>query len=520
MRRPLISVLTPVYDPPIDALREAVESVLEQDFTDWQLVLVDDCSPSDAVRALLRELAAPDARIVVVERDTNGGIVAASNDALEHATGQFVALLDHDDLLAAGALKAVARCIAQEPEVDYIYSDEDKVDRAGSAYDPFIKPEWSPERLRSQMYTGHLSVLRTDLVREVGGFAVGSDGSQDHDLVLRVSERARRVVHIPEVLYHWRAIAGSTAEGVGAKPYAWLAGLAAVQGHLDRMKIDGRAVLGSEPGTYHIERSLDPAVKVSVVIPTRGTRGLVWGEFRCLVAEMVKSIVTLATHPSLEIVVVYDVSTPPAVLAQMRKVAGERLVLVRFEEPFNFSAKCNLGFLASRGEAVIFMNDDMQIVTPDFVEQLVAPLFEDGVGATGARLLFADGRLQHGGHVYSNGDLAHAGFGLDGDTHGPFAAYVINRECSGLTAACLAMTRSVFEDVGGFCEGLPGNFNDVDLSLKIGHTGRRMLWMSQVTMYHFESLTRDSTVQQWEYDHIVRRWGIPARDPYFPVRYR
>jgi glycosyltransferase involved in cell wall biosynthesis len=520
MRSPLFSILIPVFHPPIDALRAAVDSVLAQGFRDWELILVDDCSRSDEVRTLLRKFAGADTRISVTERVTNGGIVVASNDALELARGRFVALLDHDDVLASGALSAVASRIAEEPEVDYIYTDEDKVDRDGVAYDPFPKPDWSPERLRSQMYTGHLSVLRTELVREVGGFAVDSDGSQDHDLVLRVTERARRIIHIPEVLYHWRAIKGSTAHGVSAKPYAWLAGLGAVQRHLDRMDIHGRAVLGSEPGTYHVERFLDPAVRVSVIIPTRGGRGFVWGESRCLVVESVRSIMALATHPSLEIVVVYDVPTPPKVLAQLREIAGERLVLVPFEEPFNFSAKCNVGFLASSGDAVIFMNDDMQVVTPGFAEQLVAPLFEEGVGATGARLLFADGRLQHGGHVYASGDMTHAGFGLAGDEQGPFGAYLINRECSGLTAACLAVTRSTFEDVGGFCEELPGNFNDVDFSCKIGYTGRRLIWLSQVTLYHFESLTRDSTVHEWEYDHIIRRWGIPLRDPYFPVGYR
>jgi O-antigen biosynthesis protein len=520
VRLPLISILTPVFDPPIDALRAAVDSVRSQTFTNWELILVDDCSRCEDVRDVLRKFAAADERISVTERVTNGGIVATSNDALGLARGQFVALLDHDDLLTPEALEAVARSIAEDTDVDYIYTDEDKVDEDGVAYDAFIKPDWSPERLRSQMYTGHFSVLRTAMAREVGGFTAGSDGSQDHDLVLRVTERARRIVHIPKVLYHWRAIEGSTASATNAKPYAWQAGLTAVQRHLDRMDIHGRAVFGPEPGTYNVERFLDPCLRVSVIIPTRGNRGFVWGESRCLVVEAVRSIMALATHPSLEIVVVYDAPTPEKVLTQLREIAGERLVLVPFEEPFNFSAKCNVGFLVSTGDAVIFMNDDMHLVTPGFAEQLVAPLFEEGVGATGARLLFADGSLQHAGHVYARGDLTHAGFGLAGDVQGPFAAYLINRECAGLTAACMAVARSTFEDVGGFCEELPGNFNDVDFSRKIRFTGRRLLWMSQVTLYHFESLSRVSTVHEWEYDYVVRRWKIPMRDPYFPVDHR
>ncbi|MBO9555479.1 MAG: glycosyltransferase [Cellulomonas sp.] len=517
---PLITILTPVYDPPAAALRSAVESVRSQDFDAWQLVLVDDCSPSPHVAALLRELAASDPRIVVHRRTENGGIVAASNDALERATGEFVALLDHDDMLATGALAAIAEALADEPDVDYLYTDEDKVSDEGDFYDAFVKPEWSPERLLGQMYTGHLSVLRTSLVREIGGFEVGADGSQDHDLVLRVTEKARKIVHLPGIYYHWRAIDGSTAQDGEAKPYAWDAGVRAVQRSLDRQGIRGRARRGPQPGTYRIARELDPSVKVSIVIPTRGGTALVWGETRCLVVELVRSIVSLSEHENLELVIVYDEPTPEPVLAELREIAGDRATFVLFDEPFNFSAKCNVGYLASSGDVVVFMNDDMQLVSPNFAAELAAPLFEKGVGATGARLLFSDGSLQHGGHVYAAGDLTHAGFKGPGDDEGPFRAYLVNRECSGLTAACIAVTRATFEDVGGFNEGLPGNFNDVDFSYKIGSRGLRLLWMVDVTLYHFESLTRDSTVHQWEYDTIMRRWGTRDLDPYLPVGYR
>ncbi len=511
---PLISILTPVYDPPVEALRATVASVTSQGFGAWELILVDDRSTDPAVAQLLRQLAASDPRVVVVERETNGGIVAASNTALERAEGEFVALLDHDDLLADGALQAVADALA--PDVDYLYTDEDKVGADGTFYDVFAKPVWSPERLRNQMYTGHLSVLRTSVVREVGGFVEGSDGSQDHDLVLRVTERARRVVHLPGVHYHWRAIAGSTAQDPDAKPYAWTAGVAAVQRHLDRVGINGRAEFGPVPGTYHVRRRLDPSTKVSVVIPTRGSTGLVWGERRCLVLELVRSLVRHSTHANLEIVVVYDEGTPGPVLDELRLLTGARGVFVPFLEPFNFSAKCNVGYLASTGDVVLFVNDDTELVTPDLVEQLGALLLDEGVGASGARLLFADGSLQHGGHVYVKGDITHAGFKAPPGTAGPFSAYHVSREVSGLTAACVAVRRETFEDVGGFCEELPGSFNDVDFSHKIAAAGLRLVWAANATMYHFESLTRDSTVLQWEYDMVMHRWGTPKVDPYFP----
>ena len=510
-RAPFFSVLTPVYDPPLAALSAAIESVRAQTFRDWELILVDDASTSDAVRALLARAAAGEERITVIERAANGGIVASSNDAVRAARGQFLALLDHDDVLVPHALEHVHAVLAESPEADYVYSDEDKIDAEGERYDEFRKPDWSPERLRGQMYTGHLSVLRASLVRDVGGFRAGYDGSQDHDLVLRVTERARQVVHVPEVLYHWRVVPGSAAGDTEAKPYAWVAGRRAVQDQLDRLGIAGTASYGRVPGTYRIERIADPSTSVSVIIPTRGSSGLVWGERRSFVVEAVASVLARTSLP-VEFVVVYDVETPPDVLERLRQLAGDRLVLVPFVEPFNFSAKCNAGFIASTGDVVVLLNDDIQAITEGFLEQLVAPLAEHDVGMTGARLLFANGRLQHGGHVYRDGHLGHAFLGASPDDPGPFAALWVNRECSGLTAACVALRRETYEEVGGMCEELPGNFNDVDLAYKVRGTGARLLWLANVELYHFESQSRDRVVHQWEYDFVTRRWSVPRRD--------
>ena len=511
---PFFSVLTPVYDPPLASLSAAIGSVCAQTFGDWELILVDDASTSNAVRALLASAAAGDSRITVIERAANGGIVASSNDAVHAARGQFLALLDHDDMLVPQALERVNAALVESPEADYVYSDEDKLDAEGKLYDEFRKPAWSPERLRGQMYTCHLSVLRTSLVREVGEFRAGYDGSQDHDLVLRVTERARQVVHIPEVLYHWRVVPGSAAGDAEAKPYAWVAGRRAVQDQLGRLGIPGTASYGRVSGHYRIERVADPDTSVSIIIPTRGTSGLVWGERRCFVVEAVASVLARAHLPRLQFVVVYDVGTPPYVLEQLRHMVGDRLVLVPFAEPFNFSAKCNAGFAVSDGDVVVLLNDDVQAISDGFLEQLVAPLAEPGVGMTGARLLFADGRLQHGGHVYADGHFWHAFLGALPDDPGPFAALWVNRECSGLTAACVALRRETYEEVGGLCEELPGNFNDVDFSYKIRRTGRRLLWLANVELYHFESQTRERAVHEWEYEFVAGRWGIPAHDAF------
>ncbi|WP_291810520.1 glycosyltransferase [Cellulomonas sp.] len=513
---PFFSVITPVYEPPIDVLREMIDSVLAQTEPDLELVLVDDRSPSDEVRDVLRAAAARDSRVKVVERAENGRIVAASNDAIAAATGDFLALVDHDDLLVPDALEAVRAAIEADPDADYVYTDEDKVDSAGVYYDEFRKPQWSPERLRSHMYTGHLSVMRASLVREVGGFRDGFDGSQDHDLALRVSERARHVVHVPRVLYHWRVVPGSTAGAADAKPYTWDAGRRAVADHLRRVGIDGEAELGAWQGTYRVRRRLDPTTSVSIVIPTRGGRGLVWGKDRVFVVEAVRSVLARTRHPRLEVVVVHDTSTPPEVLAQLRELAGSRLLLVPFDEEFSFSRKCNLGFLHSSGDVVVMLNDDIEVRSDGFLEALVAPLAEEDVAAVGAHLTFEDGTLQHAGHVYYDGHLRHVGLGSPPQDPGPFAAFVVAREVSGLTAACVAVRREVYEEVGGFCETLPVNFNDVDFSLKLRHTGRRVLWLPDVELYHFESRTREPVVREWEYTRLRQRWTVEGDDVYLP----
>lgn len=511
--RPLFSIITPVYDPPLAVLEETISSVGSQSYKDWELLLVDDHSDSSGVRAVLHAAANRDSRIRVIERATNGGISSATNDGIQVAEGEFIALLDHDDLLHVDALQHMADAIETHPEADYLYSDEDKVDEEGNHFGAFLKPDWSPERLRGQMYTCHLSVLRTSLVEAVGGFDSRYDGSQDHDLVLKVTERAREIVHVPEVLYSWRAMAGSTAQNLEDKPYAWLAGREAVQAHLDRVGIRASAELGRYPGTYSLVRELPATERVSVVIPTCGSGGVVWGEPRYFVVEAVRSLLAMTEHPDLEIVIVYDAGTPEQILAELQEIVPrDQLVLLPYAEPFNFSRKCNLGVLQSTGRHIVLLNDDVQVKSANWLEQLVAPLLESDVGMTGARLLYSDGTLQHGGHNYAHGHIAHTYYYSDGSQPGPFYSLVINREASGVTAACAAIRRDVFEEVGGLCELLPGNFNDVDFSLKIGKEGYRILWLANVELYHFEAKTRQPAVAQWEYDLIDRRWRVRHRD--------
>lgn len=512
---PVVSIVTPVYNPPLEALKACIRAVLAQELPDWEWCICDDASTDATVVAELDRLAAIEPRVRLTRHELNGGIVAASNDALSQATADFVALLDHDDRLAPSALTHVVDGLGTSPDVDYLYSDEDKVGADGLPYDVFDKPDWSPERLRSQMYTGHLSVLRRSLVEEVGGFRAGFEGSQDHDLVLRVTERARTIVHVPHVLYSWAVVPGSAAGDVDAKPYAFEAGRRAVQEHCERTGIDADVEFVPGPSVYRVRRRVSGNPLVSVIIPTRGSSSQVWGVHRVFVTELLRGIVESATYANLEFVVVYDVDTPEEVMADLAEICGARLVAVLYDRPFNFSEKINLGFLRSSGEYLLILNDDMELIDSDFVETLLAIAQDPGVGCVGARLLFSDGTLQHAGHHYHGGEAYHVWYGAEGDDTGYFNSLVVQRETSGVTGACMMLSRVVYDEVGGMTELLPGSFNDVDFCLKVRAAGHRIIWTPWASLYHFESKSRDPRVTSDEVNLLRSRWGLDwDRDPY------
>lgn len=515
---PLFSIVTPVYEPPLRVLKETIESVRSQTIDDWELILVDDNSPSESVRELLRQFALQDPRIRVIERSENGHIVAASNDGVAASTGEFIALLDHDDTLASNALDRVRAAIKTYDDVDYIYSDEDKLFEGGKFRDAFSKPDWSPERLRGHMYCGHLSVFRATVLKQLHGFRKTFDGSQDYDLILRITEVARRVVHIPEILYHWRVIDGSVAGDTEAKPYAYEAARRAIQAHFDRLGL--HADVEHHPqirGHYVPRRSLDPAIRVSIVVPTAGTSGFIWGEPRCYVVEALRSALETTEHENIECVVVYDVeTTPQMVLDQLGDALGPKLVLVPYKGAFNFSRKINLGVIASSGDRIILLNDDVQAMSARWLEELVAPLDEADVGMTGAKLFYSDSTLQHAGHKYASGTYHHIYEKALKDDPGLWGVLSISHEASGVTAACAALRREVFDEVGGLCESLPTNFNDVDLSYKVRRQGYRIVWIAHSEMYHFESQTRARTFEMKEEQFTRTRWGYPEDDPYLP----
>jgi O-antigen biosynthesis protein len=513
---PRFSILTPVYETPAEVLEKMLRSVRRQSYGDWELCLVDDGSRQPHVRRILDAARDRDPRIRVSYREANQGIVPTSNHALEMAAGEFVALLDHDDLLHPDALTHVAEALDATPDADYAYTDEDKVDLRGRHSSPFVKPDWSPERLRTQMYTCHLSVLRRSLVDEVGGFDPAFEGSQDWDLVLRVSERARAVVHVPRVLYHWRMLESSAAASGEAKPYAAEAGVRAVQAHCDRIGLAARVDLDAvDPGILHLTPQLRREPLVSIVIPTNGQSREIRFEQVVLVVNCVRSIVERSTYGNYEIVCVVDEGTPPAVVDELREIAGERLRLIEFAGPFDFSAKINTGAVRSAGEHLLLLNDDIEVATPNWIERMVMYSEQEGVGAVGGRLLWGDTRIQHVGIAFEGALPHHHYRGFAEDFKGYANAVRIARNCLAVTAACVMTRRDVFERLGGFTSTFPINFNDVDYCLKAHVEGLRTVYDPDLVMYHFESSSRDAKVESWEVGHLLARWGRTAAvDPF------
>jgi GT2 family glycosyltransferase len=413
--------------------------------------------------------------------------------------------MDHDDLLESSALELVARVIAGDSRIDFLYSDEDRLDTDGLTRDAFLKPDWSPDRLRSHMYVGHLLVLRRSLVVEIGGFRIGFDGSQDYDLALRVSERARHIVHIPEVLYHWRLTPGSVS--AEADPAVFDAARRALEDHAERIGITARVEQTHPAGVYRMHREVKGEPLVSLVIPTRGSRGTVRGRERIFVVEAVKSILDTSTYTNLEFVIVADRSMDRDVERRLKKILGKRLTLLWYDLPFNYSHKTNLGVAASSGEYLVLLNDDIEVISPDWIEVLLGLAQQPDVGLVGTMLYFEDRSIQHAGHLYADQGLGHIAYARPGNQAGPSFGLLVEREVSGVTAACAMISYRNYIAVGGLSRLLPVNFNDVDLSLKIARTGLRIIWTPHAELYHFESKSRVPIVMASELEIITKRWG-------------
>jgi GT2 family glycosyltransferase len=485
---PLISVLVPTYNTPEVWLRRCLDSVLAQAWPRWELCLADDASPDPQVMAVLEEYARMDTRIRVTRRDSNGHISAASNTALGMARGDFVALLDHDDELRPHALLEMAEAIIRHPDVQLAYSDEDKLNVDGDRFDPYFKPDWNADLLRSQNYVCHLSVIRTKLVREVGGFRAGFEGSQDHDLILRCTERLApaQIHHVPKILYHWRAIEGSTALERDSKDYASAAGARAVAEHLQSTG-SGAEVEELAHGHFRVRWPLpDPAPKVSLVIPTRD-------RFE-LLHTCVESLLASTDYPNFELVVVDNQSSEPQALAYLETLgAREGVRVLRYDAPFNYSAINNWAVGQCDGELIGLVNNDIEVISPGWLSEMASHALRADVGAVGAMLYYPNDTIQHAGVVAGvYGVAGHIYAGMPRGYHGHGARAWVAQELTAVTGACLLVRRRVFDEVGGLDERLQVAFNDIDFCLRLRERGYHNVWTPFAELYHHESASRGS----------------------------
>lgn len=505
MMPPFFSILLPVYNTPLLFLNECLETITRQTFKDFELIIVDDASPRPDVSSCLNTWQKRDNRISLITRQANGGIVAASNDALNAAKGKFCVLVDHDDLLEPDALELIWSEIHRYEDLDYVYTDEYHLLPDGSTHD-FRKPSWSPERFRSQMYTCHISALRTNLMRDVGGFLDGYDGAQDYDLILRVTEKARRISHIPVSLYYWRVNPESFSRQSETKDKSFDSGRRAIQAHCDRVGIDAVVEFTQIDGIYRVRRRLQSDPMVSIVIPSCGSGGYAWGVYRTFVVDCIRKLHSNSTYKNLEYVVVLDVTTPERVVRDLQALQIENLKIVWYDRPFNFSDKTNIGVVHADGEYVLLLNDDTEIIDHDWCESMLALLIDEGVGAVGTLLYFPDQSVQHAGHRYVDGNPTHVGFKSVFNNGGAFGELGCQREVSGATAAALMTRKETFLQVGGMSNEFPNNYNDVDFCMKLRNAGYSILYTPYASMYHFESQSRDPEIGEMEHKNILRRW--------------
>lgn len=517
---PKIAILMPTYNTTPACLEEAIESVLAQVYPFWELCIADDASSEAHVKAIIQRYAAADCRIKTVFRTQNGHISVASNSALELVSADYVALMDHDDVLTPDALFWVAQTIHEYPEVQLIYSDEDKLNIQGERYGPYFKPDWNPELFMSHNFICHLGVYKTARIRELGGFDPAFDGAQDYNLALRyvAAIADHEIKHIPRILYHWRAMPGSTANGIHEKPYAEPLIRKAVEQALTAKgvaaKVTAHALL---PGALRVRYQLPKCLPlVSIVIPTRNGFSLLK---RC-----VESILTKTDYANIEIIIIDNGSDDwiaQRYLAYLE--ADERITVLRDDSPFNYAALNNKAVALAKGEIIALLNNDLEVINDDWLSEMVSYVLQPGVGAVGAKLYYPNDLIQHAGVIVGLGGVAgHSHKHFPRDNAGYCGRLFLTQNLSAVTAACLVVKKTVFDQVGGFdAVNLSVAFNDVDFCLRIQEAGFWNVWTPYAELYHYESATRgyeDTPEKQArftrEIEYMKQRWGAALlKDP-------
>ncbi|SEI19041.1 glycosyltransferase [Tardiphaga sp. OK245] len=515
---PIISVVMPVYETPVEILREAIDSVVNQLYPHWELCVADDASKAPHVRKLLDAYMQQDGRIKCSFRESNGHISAASNSALALATGDYVALLDHDDVLSEHALYMVVEAIQRHPDADVFYSDEDKLSAAGKRSDPHFKPDWSPELFYGQNYLNHLTVYKRSAIEQTGGFRLGFEGSQDYDLALRVISSTRQpIVHIPHVLYHWRIFKGAGTMSSQNLGKATNAARRALVEHFAGLDIP--VVVDDVNGSFHRVVRPNPAnwPKISVVIPTR--------DYLDVLEIVIDGLRTKTDYPDLEIVIADNDSTHPETLTYLASLKEQGVRIIECKGAFNYSDINNKAIAVSTGELALLLNNDISMLDAGWLKEMARYFIDPKIGIVGPKLLYPDGTLQHAGVTIGLGGVAgHRCVGYPGDEPGRFGRLALAQDVSCVTGACLLIRRSLFDEVGGLdAHNLPVAFNDVDLCLRVQEAGYRIIWTPYAVLTHHESKSRGSDLAgeklvrfQREVQFMRTKWGKRlVSDPFF-----
>lgn len=513
--RPSFSIITPVFNPPLPILKQTVESVLSQTYDRWLWHLAD-ASTDPAIWDYLSAQAKHDSRLRPIRLGENKGISENTNAALRQAEGDFVVFLDHDDTFAPMALYAVSEAIRAHPDADVLYSDYDKLNRRGQRCEPFLKPDWSPAMMLSCNLLAHLCAVRRSLLDEVGTLTPDMDGAQDWDWLFRITERTQRIVHVPQVLYHWRKSTGSTAGAVQNKPYVQRAQSAAISAHLQRAGLCEPRVQFIEEHPIHrtyplVTWAIPDKRLISIIIPSR--------DHADVLARCLDSLFGLTQYAPYEVIVVDTGSTEPATQALYdRYLPDARFRLTHYREPFNFSRACNVGAQHARGDLLLFLNNDIEILHADWLERMAQWFERPDVGIVGAKLLYPEGRLQHAGVIVGLGGLAAHIFQREWENLESIAGSDCwYRDLMAVTGACLLIDRRAFEKVGGFDEDYLLNYSDIELCIQVYAAGYRVIYTPHARLIHLESISHKRRIPRHDLVRSATRWQrwLQAGDPYF-----
>ncbi len=498
---PKISIITATFNTNPKLLRAAITSVSNQTYPNWELCIADGKS-NDEVKNVLEEYAKKDSRIKIVFLDKNKGIAGNMNEALNIASGEFTGFLDHDDELHPSALYEIVKLLNTNRELDFIYTDEDKISIKGKRFSPHFKTDWSPDLLRSSNYICHFAVIRKTIIDSIGGFSPEYEGSQDYDIFLRISEITDRIAHIPKVLYHWRVHKTSVAGNAKTKMYAYDSAKKALSSHLQRLGLEGTVDFTNSLGYYRIKYAINTYPPVSIIIPNKDNPGML--------KKCINSVLNKSTYQNYKIVIVENQSVEKEVFdyyKELKKIS--KIKIINYNKTFNFSSINNYAVSQTDTEYLIFLNNDTEVISPEWIESMLEFAQRKDVGAIGAKLYYKNNRIQHGGIIiWQNGILAHAFKNVHKKNIGDMARAAIIQNYSAVTAACMMTKKSIFDKVGGFDDSFAFSYNDVDYCLKIRELGYLIVWTPYAELYHYESKSRGYDTTEAKKDRHNKEWML------------